>query len=227
MSPPQPPFSGTAAPSAIFEALPAVARRKAVRALDFLFPSGSDHHCRAGIWRACVFLDAPSRGVPSVAPFSDRLDLSRHANPTENCDTSESLSRKSSKTDAALQKLNPQGFLPPFHPLHGQPPIHRVTEIRRPLPCEALWIDPRLIDLKILKSFKSFKSLIYKVFRMWNGPPRSNHLAQEDRMQSAANKPPVSPASRIPQSLLERFESEWRAMRSAGEAAEKPVTPAE
>ncbi|HXV29280.1 MAG TPA: hypothetical protein VD840_03020 [Sinorhizobium sp.] len=46
-------------------------------------------------------------------------------------------------------------------------------------------------------------------------------------MQSVANKPPVSPQSRIPQSLLDRFENEWRAMRTASEATEKPVLPAE
>ncbi|WP_167354078.1 hypothetical protein [Sinorhizobium saheli] len=46
-------------------------------------------------------------------------------------------------------------------------------------------------------------------------------------MQTFANKPPVLPQSRIPQSLLDRFENEWREMRTAGEAAQKPVPPAE
>ncbi|AWI56389.1 hypothetical protein [Sinorhizobium fredii] len=46
-------------------------------------------------------------------------------------------------------------------------------------------------------------------------------------MQTLANKPPVSPQSRIPQSLLDRFESEWREMRVASETAQKPVLPAE
>ncbi|MCA1366520.1 MULTISPECIES: hypothetical protein [Ensifer] len=46
-------------------------------------------------------------------------------------------------------------------------------------------------------------------------------------MQTLANKPPVSPQSRVPQSLLDRFENEWREMRTAGEAAQKPVPPAE
>lgn len=32
---------------------------------------------------------------------------------------------------------------------------------------------------------------------------------------------------RIPQSLLERFENEWREMRTVGEAAQKTVPPAE
>lgn len=59
----------------------------------------------------------------------------------------------------------------------------------------------------------------------WSGHP--NRLAQEDRMQSLANKPHVAPQSRIPQSLLDRFENEWREMRVAGETAQKPVLPAE
>ncbi len=46
-------------------------------------------------------------------------------------------------------------------------------------------------------------------------------------MQSVANKPPVSTQSKIPQILLDRFENEWRAMRTANEAAEKPVPPSE
>jgi hypothetical protein len=46
-------------------------------------------------------------------------------------------------------------------------------------------------------------------------------------MQTLANKPPVSSQSRIPQSLLDRFESEWRDMRVASETAQKPVPPAE
>ncbi|AEG03569.1 hypothetical protein HR059_03980 [Sinorhizobium meliloti WSM1022] len=46
-------------------------------------------------------------------------------------------------------------------------------------------------------------------------------------MKTLANKPPVSPQSRIPQSLLERFENEWREMRTVGEAAQKTVPPAE
>jgi len=71
-----------------------------------------------------------------------------------------------------------------------------------------------------------FNPLIYKAFPIWNGPPSKQLAQEEDRMQSAANKPPVSP-SRIPQSLLDRFENEWRAMRTVGEAAEKPVMPAE
>jgi hypothetical protein len=83
-----------------------------------------------------------------------------------------------------------------------------------------------LIDLDIFQSFKPFNPLIYKAFAMWNRPPVQTIAQKEDRMQSAANKPPVSP-SRIPQSLLDRFESEWRAMRTTGEAAEKPVSPAE
>jgi hypothetical protein len=61
---------------------------------------------------------------------------------------------------------------------------------------------------------------------MWNRPRIPTNV-QEDRMQSIANKPPVSPQSRIPQSLLDRFENEWRAMRTASEVAEKPVPPAE
>lgn len=94
------------------------------------------------------------------------------------------------------------------------------------LPFEAHVDFRRLIDLKIFQSFKLFNTLIYKAFTMWNGPPSKQLAQEEDRMQSAANKSPVSP-SRIPQSLLDRFESEWRAMRTSGEAAEKPVTPAE
>ena len=50
---------------------------------------------------------------------------------------------------------------------------------------------------------------------------------KEDRMQTLANKPPVSQQSRIPQSLIDRFENEWREMRTAGEAAQKSVPPAE
>ncbi|WEX87690.1 hypothetical protein PZN02_000109 [Sinorhizobium garamanticum] len=46
-------------------------------------------------------------------------------------------------------------------------------------------------------------------------------------MQTLANKQPALPQSRIPQSLLDRFEHEWREMRTAGETAQKPVPPAE
>ncbi|MDK1384752.1 hypothetical protein ILFOPFJJ_02103 [Ensifer psoraleae] len=46
-------------------------------------------------------------------------------------------------------------------------------------------------------------------------------------MQTFANKQPAPPQSRIPQSLLDRFENEWREMRTVGEPAPKPVTPAE
>ena len=46
-------------------------------------------------------------------------------------------------------------------------------------------------------------------------------------MQTLANKPHVAPQSRIPQSLLDRFENEWREMRVASETAQKPVLPAE
>lgn len=47
-------------------------------------------------------------------------------------------------------------------------------------------------------------------------------------MQTRANKQPASPPqSRVPQPLLDRFENEWREMRTAGEAAQKPVPPAE
>lgn len=50
---------------------------------------------------------------------------------------------------------------------------------------------------------------------------------KEDRMKTLANKPSASPQSRIPQSLLDRFENEWREIRTAGEAAQKTVPPAE
>ncbi|WP_164476170.1 hypothetical protein [Sinorhizobium glycinis] len=45
-------------------------------------------------------------------------------------------------------------------------------------------------------------------------------------MQSLANKPLVSPQSRIPQSLLDRFENEWREMRAASETAPRPIPAA-
>ncbi|WP_172751217.1 hypothetical protein [Ensifer sp. LCM 4579] len=46
-------------------------------------------------------------------------------------------------------------------------------------------------------------------------------------MQSVANKSPAATQSRIPQILLDRFESEWRAMRTTKEAPEKLVPPSE
>ncbi|MBD9648674.1 hypothetical protein M2267_001061 [Ensifer sp. KUDG1] len=46
-------------------------------------------------------------------------------------------------------------------------------------------------------------------------------------MQTLANNQPASQQSKVPQSLLDRFESEWREMRAASDATPKPVAPAE
>lgn len=46
-------------------------------------------------------------------------------------------------------------------------------------------------------------------------------------MQTQANNQPASQQSKVPQSLLDRFESEWRAMRTANEVTPKPIQPAE
>lgn len=46
-------------------------------------------------------------------------------------------------------------------------------------------------------------------------------------MQTQANSQPASQQSKVSQSLLDRFENEWRAMRAAGETTPKPVQPAE
>ncbi|KSV85253.1 MULTISPECIES: hypothetical protein [Sinorhizobium/Ensifer group] len=46
-------------------------------------------------------------------------------------------------------------------------------------------------------------------------------------MQTLANNQPASQQSKVPQSLLDRFENEWRAMRAAGESTPKPIQPAE
>ncbi|MEI2297592.1 hypothetical protein [Ensifer sp. MJa1] len=46
-------------------------------------------------------------------------------------------------------------------------------------------------------------------------------------MQTLANNQAASQQSKVPQSLLDRFESEWREMRAASQAAPKPAQPAE
>lgn len=46
-------------------------------------------------------------------------------------------------------------------------------------------------------------------------------------MQTLVNNQQASQQSKVPQSLLDRFESEWREMRTASQSPQKPVQPAE
>ncbi|WP_201723524.1 MULTISPECIES: hypothetical protein [unclassified Ensifer] len=46
-------------------------------------------------------------------------------------------------------------------------------------------------------------------------------------MQTQANNQTASQQSKVPQSLLDRFENEWRAMRDAKDVTPKPIQPAE
>ncbi|HEV7308239.1 hypothetical protein [Ensifer sp.] len=46
-------------------------------------------------------------------------------------------------------------------------------------------------------------------------------------MQTQANSQTASQDAKVPQSLLDRFENEWRAMRAANDTAPKPIQPAE